>query len=373
MNKKYRDFGWEEMEYVYILQPLKNIHMQSHLDREFSVNKSRKLILLFSVIAVFILVIACINSTNLSSAHAAKRMKEIGIRKVVGGQRSQIFWQFTGESLLISTLSFMIAVGLIYAVLPGFNRFVESNIDLSAAMEWSFVLSVLAFLVVSSLLAGLYPAVVLSSFKPADTVKGKTGAPDKDGSFRNLLVMFQFSITIALIISSLVMFLQIRYIQERPLGYDRDQVVIMRMADPGIRRNFPAFKNTILQSPKVIKVTTSDSPPTEVGNTWGGGNFKTDEGVMQRLRTKLLWIDFDFLDFYQMEIVQGRNFSILYGTDQESSVIVNETFARNLNWSNPAGKRIRIYNNEEKVVVGVVKDFHFQYFAGLIIITFISG
>ena len=360
MNKRYRDFGWKDMEYEYILQPLKSIHLQSRLNFEFSVNNSGKLILLFSIIAIFILVIACINSTNLSSAHAAKRMKEIGIRKMVGGQRSQIFWQFTGESLLISTLSLIIAAGIVCVFIPAFNGFVERNIDLKWILEWSFGLYMLAFLLVSSLLAGLYPAVVLSSFKPADAVKDKTGVPDKGRKFRNLLVMFQFSITIALIISSLVMFLQIRYIQKRPLGYNREHVVVLRLSDPGIRKNFTAFKDTILQSPNVIQVTTSDALPTSVGNTWGGGKFLTDEGVVQKLRTKLLWIDFDFLDFYQMEILQGRNFSEKYGTDPSTAVILNETFVRNLNWSSPVGQRIRIYNNEEKVVVGVVKDFHFQ-------------
>ena len=360
MNKKYLDFGWDDMKYVFHLQPLKSIHLQSHLTNEFSANNSDRLILLFSVIAVFILAIACINAMNLSSAHAAKRMKEIGIRKVVGGQRRQIFLQFTGESILISTLSFFFAVGLVYLLLPGFNRFVERSIELSAFIEWPFVLSMLAVLAVSGLLAGVYPAIILSSFKPVHTLKGKTGITGKGGKFRNLLVMFQFSITIILIISSLVMFLQIRYIQEKPLGYDREHVVVMSMSDPGIRRNFTAFKNTISQSPKVINVTTSDRIPTQISNRWGGGKYKSEEGIIMIPPSYLFWIDFNFLDFYQVEIVKGRNFSAAYGTDQNNAVIVNETFVQSLNWSDPVGKKIQIWNNEEKEVVGVVNDFHFQ-------------
>jgi putative ABC transport system permease protein len=297
---------------------------------------------------------------NLSSAYAAKRMKEIGIRKVVGGQRYQLFWQFTGESLLFSTWSLFSAVGLVYLLLPGFNRFVERSIEFGAVIESPFVLSMLAVSVVGGLLAGIYPAVVLSSIKPVHSLKGKTGITGKGGSFRNLLIMFQFSITIVLIISSLVIFLQIRYIQERPLGYDREHVVVMRLTDPGIRRNFKAFKNTILQSPKVTDVTTSHKPPTQVGNVWGGGKHKTDEGTIMKLISHLFWTDFNFMDFYQMEIVKGRSFSAAYGTDQDDAVIVNETFVKALNWSNPIGKTIQIWNKEEKVVVGVVKDFHFQ-------------
>lgn len=360
MNKKYLDFGWEEMTYAYILQPLSSIHLQSHLNSEFSINNSDKLIFLFSVIAVFILAIACINSMNLSSAHAGKRMKEIGVRKVVGSQRSQIFWQFTGESFLICILSLFFALGLVYLLLPGFNRFVERSIHLNSVFEGPFVLGIFAVLLVSGFLAGLYPAVALSSFDPVNTLKGKTGGAGRRGNFRNLFVMFQFSITIILIISSLVMFLQIRYIQEKPLGYDREHVVVMRMTDPGIQKNFQAYKNSMLQNPKIIEVTTSDTPPTQIGNTWGGGKFQTDEGIVTKLQTKLLWTDFNFMDFYQMEMAAGRSFSEKYGTDQDRSVIVNETFVQNLDWSNPVGKRIRIYNNEEKVVIGVVKDFHFQ-------------
>ncbi len=360
MNKKYIDFGWEDMKYAYHLQPLKSIHLQSHLTWEFSVNNSDKLILLFSVIAVFILGIACINSMNLSSAYAAKRMKEIGIRKVVGSQRHQIFWQFTGESLLFSTLSFLFSVGLVYLLFPGFNRLTERSIDFGAITEGPFVLGIIAVLVVSGFLAGFYPAAVLSSFKPAHTLKGKTGVIGRRGSFRNLLVMLQFSITIALIISSFVMFMQIRYIQEKPLGYDREHVVVMRMADPGIRKNFAAFKNTLLQNTKVNDITTSERPPTQITNTWGGGKFKTDKDVIVEFPTKLLWIDFNFLDFYRMDLLQGRTFSKTYGTDPVNAVIVNESFARKLNWSNPVGKRIQIWNKEEKEVVGVVKDFHFQ-------------
>ena len=360
MNKKYRDFGWENNKYIYHLQPLKSIHLQSHLNWEFSINIPDRLILLFSVIAVFILAIACINSMNLSSAHAAKRMKEIGIRKVVGSQRHQIFWQFTGESLLFSILSFIFSVGLVYLLLPGFNRFIERSIGFSAITEGPFVLGIIAVLVVSGFLAGLYPAAVLSSLKPAHTLKVKTGAIGRRGSFRNILVMLQFSITIALIISSFVMFMQIRYIQEKPLGYDREHVVIMRMEDPGIRKNFAAFKNTLLQNTKVYDITTSDKLPTQINATWGGGKFKTDNGVIVGFPTQILWIDFNFLDFYRMDLLKGRTFSKTYGTDPANAVIVNETFVRKLNWSNPVGKEIQIWDKEEKVVVGVVKDFHFQ-------------
>lgn len=285
-------------------------------------------------------------------------MKEIGIRKVVGGQRSQLLWQFTGESLFNFIFSLLAAVGLAYLLLPIFNRLVERNITF---IENSFILCTLAVLFISALLAGLYPAMALSSFKTVDILKGKRRITGKGVIPKNLLVMFQFSITIILIISSLVVFLQIRYVQKKPLGYNREHVVLMRRADKGVTRNFHAFKNTLLKNPKVIGITTSDHPPTDVGNRWGGREYITDEGVtVKRFPSYLLWIDYNYLDFYDTEIIKGRNFSAAYGTDEENAVILNETFVQNLNWNDPIGKKIQVWNKQEKVVIGVVKDFHFQ-------------
>jgi len=358
MNKKYEDFGWNDMSYRYFLQPLESIHLKSHLNHELSVNNSDKLIRLLSFIVAFILLIACVNYMNLSSAYASKRMKEIGIRKVVGGHRSQLFRQFAGESLLISIFSLFLAVGVVYLVLPWFNRFVGKNLAFGAVTEWSFVLSMLAVIVMTGLLSGVYPAAVLSSFKPAMALKGKTGLTAKGGRFRNLLVTFQFAITIILIISSLVIFLQIKSIRERPLGYNREYVVTIPMTDPGVRKNLKAFKNSLLRHPQVIEITTSSQLPTQILNSCAARS-NTDDGMIIELGTSHLMVDFNFLELFQMDIVEGRNFSEQYGTDQNDAIIVNETFVQKLNWKNPLGKRVQFWGDLEKSVVGVVKDFHF--------------
>jgi len=313
------------MQAAYILQPLEDIHLKSHLNHELSVNNSNKLIILFSIIAIFILAIACVNSMNLSSAYASKRMKEIGIRKAVGGRRSQIFWQFTGETFMISTLSLVFALGFVYLLLPGFSRFVERSIELRTVWETPFILTLLIVWLGSSLLAGLYPAAVLSTSNPTISLKGNADKHSKGSSFRNLLVMLQFSITIALMISALVMFLQIRYIQEKPIGYDREQVVVMRMTDPGLKKNFSVFKNNLLLNPQVIAATTSDNLPTLIENGFKP-KFITKDGDEIYIHANLLWIDYNFFDFYRMDLAAGRNFSLKYGTDQTNAVIVNETF-----------------------------------------------
>ena len=361
MNKKFKDFGWDDMSnQTYFLQPLESIHLRSHLNGEFSMNNSITLIRLFSSIAAFILLIACINTMNLSSAQAAKRMKEIGIRKVVGGRQHQLFWQFIGEFIFFSALSLFVAMGLVYVLLPGFNRFVERNIPFNSVIEWPFILGLPAIMVVSGMLSGIYPAVVLSSFKPVIVLKGKTGLTAKGTSLRNILVTFQFSITIVLMILSFLIFRQIKYIQEKPLGYLREHVVVMGMADPGVRENFSAFRNLILQNPNVRGITTSNHLPTYVKSSVSGKAEREDGSMEEHSALSWLYADFNFFDVFQMEIVKGRHFSEAFGTDRNDAVIVNETFVREANWVHPIGKKIQLWGNRERVVVGVVKDFHFH-------------
>ncbi|MBN1273428.1 MAG: ABC transporter permease [Candidatus Aminicenantes bacterium] len=359
-NKKYEDFGWDRMRYKFHLQPLTSIHLHSHLNSEFSANNSNKLILLFSAVAVFVLFIACINSMNLTSTQAAKRMKEIGIRKIVGGRRGQIFRQFTVESFLLILLSLLLSLGIARFLLPGFSRFFERTILFSAVFDGPILLGLAAVFIVSGILTGFYPAVVLSSCNAVKTLKGKAGMFQKGAGMRNVLVVLQFSITVALMISSVAMMHQIRYIHEKPIGYDREHVVVTQMTDSAGNQGYEAFRNAVLQNTHVIDVTTSENLPTQISNTWAGGSFLSDDGVMVEFPTELLWTDFNFLDFYRMDLLKGRTFSEAHGTDPSNAVILNETFIKKAGWKNPVGKRIKLMGNMEREVVGVVKDFHFQ-------------
>ena len=361
MNKKFKDFGWDDMSrQIYFLQPLESIHLRSHLNGEFSANNSITLIRLFSSIAAFILLIACINTMNLSSARATKRMKEIGIRKVVGGQQHQLFLQIIGESIFLSALSLFAAMGLVYVLLPGLNRFVERNIPLNSVIEWPFILGLLAVMFVSGILSGIYPAGLLSSLKPVSALKGKTDLTAKGGSLRNMLVVFQFGMTIILMVASFVIFLQIRYVKEKSLGYNREHVVVIRMTDPGIRKDYSTFRNLIIQNTNVQGITTSNSLPTHIISSTSG-KCETEDGDIEEL-SSLSWTgaDFEFFNVFQMEIVKGRAFSREFGTDENEAVIVNETFVRKANWTDSIGKKFQFWGKRERVVIGVVKDFHFQ-------------
>jgi putative ABC transport system permease protein len=361
MNKRFMDFGWDDMSRQnYFLQPLDSIHLRSHLNNEFSVNNSITMIRLLSFIAAFILLIACINTMNLSSARAAKRMKEIGIRKVVGGRQQQLFLQFIGESIFLSSLSLFAATGLVYVLLPGFNRFVERNIPFNSLIEWPFFLGLLIVMFVGGILSGLYPAGLLSSLKPVSALKGKTDLTTKGGSLRKVSVIFQFGTTIILMVASFVILLQMRYVKEKCLGYNREHVVVIRMTDPGVQKNFSTFRNMIMQNPNVLGITTSNALPTDIISSTSA-TIETEDGAIEEL-SSLSWVgaDFEFFALMQMEIIKGRSFSREFGTDENDAVIVNETFVRKANWTNPIGKKIRFWRNRERVVVGVVKDFHFQ-------------
>ena len=360
-NKKYLDFGWDHMTYRFHLQPLTHIHLRSHLSSEFSINNSNDLIVLFSVIAVFILLIACINAMNLTSAQTVKRMKEIGIRKVVGGQRRQIFRQFIGESILMSFFSLITALGITRLLLSAFNRLIERNIHPAEFFNGPIILTMALAFVLCGLLTGLYPAAACSSHQPFSLMNNRrTGAVVGGTRLKNLLVTFQFSITITLMISSVVMFLQIQYIHKKPLGYNREYVVVTRMADSVGTQGIDAFTKRVLQHPSVLNVTTSDALPTRINNTWGGGRPQSDDEAIVGFPTELVWIDQRFVDFYAMDILKGRAFSDAHKTDASNAILVNETFAKKLQVNNPIGKSLKLFGNWERNIVGIVKDFHFQ-------------
>ncbi|MBN1273211.1 MAG: ABC transporter permease [Candidatus Aminicenantes bacterium] len=356
MSKINKGLG-REKERMYFLQSLRSIHLKSHIGGEFSVNSDIKIIRLFFIVAVFILLIACVNFINLSTAHASKRAKEIGIRKVLGSTRFHLFRQFIWESILISVASLFLALSFSFLLLPVFNRFSGRTVVLNALFDWHLLLGIAAVLVATGLLAGLYPALVLSSLQPVDVLKKKTGGIVKGGMLRNILVLSQFSITIMLIFSSLVIIKQMRYIKNTDIGYNREQIVTVRVDDPEVKKNLASLKQSILESPNIIGVATSSSVPTNVGSAFGM-KCKSEDGEEIEVHNYWLGIDHNFIDVFQMEMVHGRNFSKEFGTDAESAVIVNESFVKEVNWNQPVGKKIPLFDMRE--VIGVVKDFHFH-------------
>jgi putative ABC transport system permease protein len=352
---------WEvRANFQYIFQPLSDIHLHSHLEYELSDNGDARVIGLLAAISVFILLIACVNAMNLSSAQITIRMKEIGMRKVLGAQRRQLFWQFCGESLLMTGLAFVVALGIVFASLPWFCRFSEKTMPFADIGKWPFILIIPAVVILSGILSGAYPALLLSTMNPVAVLKAKSAGRRRKTGLRNVLVLFQFAIATALIITSMVVFKQIRFIQNKNIGYRREQILVMEKSDPGLRQNFSAFKQTLLADPSISSITTVDQLPISITEA-GGAPLAGDKGRETVMQYYSLGADYNFIDAMGIKISRGRNFSRKFATDLQSAVIVNETFARSIGWSQPLGKRVVLLEeNVVNEVVGVVKDFHFQ-------------
>jgi len=367
-EKKLNDFlktkhgDWEfRLNFKYFLQPLHQVHLTSGYRYELGVPTDIAVIRLFTVVAIFVLLIACINAVNLATANASKRAKEIGVRKVVGSMRHQLFWQFTGESLFLSLLAFVAAMTLVTILLPAFNHFVDRTIAWNFFMNKAGIFGLIAIIIGTGLISGIYPSMVLSAMKPVTILRQKNTDQKKGMNLRNVLVLFQFSIAIVLMIASLVIFQQIGYIKHKDLGFNREQILVLRQADSGLTNNFEAFKNSLLQIPKVIDVTTSSELPININ--WATGiAFQQDNGEAKLVHYQLLEVDYNFIDVLGLRMVQGRNFSRTFGSDSATALIVNESFVQQMGWANPIGKQVpQVWsgpNDARYNIIGVVKDFH---------------
>ncbi|MFC1725477.1 ABC transporter permease [candidate division KSB1 bacterium] len=340
------------------LQPLTDIHLHSHMMGEISGNSDIRYIYIFTAIALFILIIACINFMNLSTARSGDRAQEVGIRKVLGSNRRQLIKYFLGESVFYCLLSFIIGILLVWISLPAFSNI--SGIDLKlrlAELPWFFGGFTLLVLFVG-IAAGSYPAFFLSAFNPVQVLKGsyKTGA--QRSVFRNSLVILQFTISIALLIGSSIILNQIHYMKQKDLGFDKNNVLLMQINNDRILSSIESVKNELKSIAGVVNVTVSSHIPSHGArhNVFLPEGFDYSEAVMMGAMN----VDHDFLPTLGIELISGRNFSPDYRTDPEESVIINETAARKFGWENPIGKTLTELTEAEpkKTIIGVVKDFH---------------
>lgn len=346
---------------VYSLIPLTKIHLYSNRSFEIKPGGNIQYIYIFSAIALFILLLGCINFMNLTTARSANRAREVGIRKVLGTQRKNLISQFLTESTLMVLLSLVIAVFIVYFILPFFNDVAGKSLSLQKL----FLPQVLPFLValpfIVGILAGSYPAFYLSFFKPIEVLKGKLSAAGRNSRLRSLLVVFQFTTAIILIIGTFIVYLQLHFIQNRKLGFNKDQVLIVDNAY-ALDKHIETFKNEMLQQPGVVSGTISSFLP--VTSSSRNDNSFSKDAVMNAKNgfDMQTWaVDYDYLKTMGIELKNGRNFSKEFGTDS-SAVILNETAAQFLEYDDPIGKTI--YSSDSKPVpykiIGVVKNFNFE-------------
>ncbi len=308
---------------------------------------------IFSTIAVFILLIACINFMNLSTARGGMRAKEVGMRKVVGARRSSVIKQFFGESILLSAIALCVAIGLVVLFLPAFNNIAQKNLSINSGNGASIFLGLLIITLFTGFISGSYPALFLSAFHPVRVIKGTYSNSSQRPMLRRVLVVFQFTIAIVLIIGTVLVYKQLDYIRNKDLGFNRQQVLSVP-TNSAIRANLESYKNDTLQHSSVVNVTSATSRPTQVGNInpvyWEG------RGPDQYETFKFVAIDVDYIKTFEMEIIDGRDFSRDFQTDPQN-YIVNEEAVKFMGLEDPVGKLFSIWDRKGQII-GIVKNFH---------------
>lgn len=352
-----------QMEYSLI--PLLKIHLYSDMFPELGINGNIQYVYIFSAVALFILLIACINFVNLSTARSANRAKEVGIRKVLGTQRKNLVGQFLTESVLTAFIAMAIALLICILVLPYFNSLSARELLLKDVIN----LKTLPFLVLLPLIAGLvagsYPAIYLSSFQPVKVLKGTLAGGAKGSRLRSSLVIFQFATSIILIVGTIVVSTQLNYIQNKKLGFNKDQVLVIN-GTYALNKNKNAFKDEVSKLPGVVKSSFAGYLP--VSGSTRSDNAYSKEAVADAksgFNMQSWTVDYDYMQTLGMEMKSGRSFSKQYGTDS-SSVIINETTAAILGYTNPIGKKVYSLGNGPQqasiayTIIGIVKNFHFE-------------
>ena len=342
------------------LQPLSEVYLDARSYRMSIVTLGdAKYVLLFTIVAFFVLLIACVNFMNLSTARSALRAKEVGMRKTVGARRSQIVKQFFGESLLLTFLSFLLALVLVALLLPAFNSLSGKRMFLSATNATQ-ILILLGVVILTGVIAGSYPAIYLSAFRPVAIMKGFKESKRKGTAFRKGLVVVQFSLAIMLLFGTVVVSKQLRFIQRAKLGFDKENIVHIPIKE-NIGKKYQTVKNELLKNPNILSVSAQRYAFSE--NTWRNCGVFDWEGKAPERQVDLVFagVDYDFFKTLNLEIKEGRSFSRDVRSDEDSGYILNESAIAKIGLESPVGKRFAIQKNEG-TIIGVARDAHFRSF-----------
>ncbi len=340
------------------LQSLNDIHLysgnityQTYSQNESSISS----VYIFSIIALFILLIACINFMNLATARSAKRIKEIGMRKVLGSTRKKLIYQFMGEAIIISFLAFLLSIFLVAVSLPVFKDIFDGRILFTYTGSFTFLLGLVGITILTGIISGSYPAFFLSKIQPAQSLKGIVLSKAKGSSLRKILVVLQFSIAIALMICTGIVSNQMNFIQNKNLGFNKEHVIYLPIRSKDTQDKINILKTELLKNSQIISVAAgagrSGASGSEGDVTVAGTNGR------QKLMMRYSYVDPDYIKTMQMKIVEGRDFSSYHSTDSTSAVIINEAAVKKFGWKNPIGKQFE--DNPVKTVIGVVKDYNF--------------
>jgi putative ABC transport system permease protein len=352
------------MRYQMELQPLTSIHLKSNLDYEIGSNGNIIYVYIFGAVALLILAIAVINYVNLTTARSSVRVKEVGVRKVIGSSKKQLMLMFFAESVLLTMIATLLAGVLIEFALPYFNQLSGKSLTLLQFGLAKTILAFFTFSLTAGILSGLYPALLLSGFRTISAMKGQIGSQASTILFRKSLVVFQFIITIVMIAGSSIIYQQLHYVMNKDLGFNKAQVLTFHIRDKAVRAKIAAIKSQLLQNPGVQSVGIAGNP---IGNNnIGSGNFNIGPDGKINPESKIvenLVVDEDFIPTMQIRMARGRNFSEAMPTDKKESIIVNETLVNELGWKDAVGKMVRTGVDAQgnvitQKIIGVVKDFN---------------
>ncbi len=358
----YKEFEALGNVFQFTLQPLNELHFNTRYLLGFDEGTDRVYIYFFSIVAIFLLFIACINFVNLSTAKFSHRSKEVGIKKVVGSSRSQLISQFLSESLVITVVAMIISLTLVELVLPSFNQFTGKDLALGYLSHWYIIPTLLSVTLFIGFLAGIYPAFYLSSFKPAEILKAKFNRGMGNIRLRSVLVIVQFSITIILLISTFVVASQLKFIRSKDLGFNKENVLVVKNTGD-LSDQAETFREKVLKLPEVVQASRSWTFP---GEGYYGSTYQIQGDSLNKMyQFEIIQGDYDFLSLLGIKILSGRNFSREYPTDQKA-VLINESAIKFLGVKEPIGTMLTTPNRnggqDVHEIIGVFKDVYYKSF-----------
>jgi putative ABC transport system permease protein len=355
--KKYAPYNKELLDESYYLQPIKDIHL--HSQYRSGSDKISDIKFMYGILAIGLVILAmsCFNYINLTTARFSARRREIGIRKVVGAHRKQLIGQILTESSVFFLTAFFLSFVLILLLTPVVNHIFGYAISSDYFGKYSLLLLMFLIGLLAALLSGFYPALFFSAFHPMGMIKDSASSKGRGRGIRSGFVIFQFSITISLLIGTGLIYQQVRYLKGKDLGYVKEQILVVPLKDDEVRERHETIKQELIRLPGISGVSFSAALPNKIQrSTTLDLDIEGERKVLEMTNTT---IDEDFLSLYEMDILQGRNFSREFPSDAEDSIILNESAVRTLGWQNPIGRELTIFGRP-RTVIGVVKDFHFQ-------------
>jgi putative ABC transport system permease protein len=340
------------------LQKLTDIHLKSNLEGEIGPTGDESYIYIFSVVALFILLIACINFMNLSTARSENRAKEVGIRKVVGADRAQLIKQFLGESLTFTFVASIISgIAVLFLLIP-FNAIAQKNISVSSLINVQTILLLIGLVIIVGFVSGSYPAFLLSAFRPADVLSGKKHKGASGGLLRKILVVVQFSISVFLIIGLSVIYGQMGYFKNRSLGYDKENIMAIPLSDPAPRSTYESYKTALLSNSNITSVSAASTMP---GGLFGIALLRpVGRPADENLTVQMIAVDYEFIETFGIKLHEGRDFSREFTTDLNRALLLNEEAVKQFGFDSSLDKRLSPGGQVDLPVIGVLKDYYFK-------------